>query len=115
MQLIAYISQHGLHGEFHFVQNDDNSIEIQSKLETTLQYPDQLWSWGIYEMPTDYRQIEPNRRCNPIKFGKKFIEFDNDLGILQLPGNETTKWTVSPDISSKLKIKINQSINGKVF
>lgn len=101
VQLVAYISQHGLHGEFHFTQNNNNSIKIVSKLETTLQYPDQIWSWGIYEMPTDYREIDPSRRCNAAVFGKKLIEFDNHLGYLQLPGNGSTKWDVSPEISGR--------------
>lgn len=95
VQLVAYVSQHGLHGEFHFIQQNDNSIEIESKLETTLQYPEQIWSWSIREMPTDYREVIPNRRCNPANFGSKLIDFDDDLGYLQLPGNETTKWTMS--------------------
>lgn len=101
VQLVAYISQHGLHGEFNFFQQNDNSIEIESKLETTLQYPDQLWSWSIYEMPTDYREIEPGQRCNPSNFGKKLIDLDNHLGYLQLPGNESTTWQVSSDNSGK--------------
>lgn len=101
VQLVAYVSQHGLHGEFHFVQQNDNSIEIESKVETTLQYPDQIWSWSIHEMPTDYREVDPGRRCHPANFGNKLIDFDNHLGYLQLPGNETTKWQVSPNITGE--------------
>lgn len=102
MQLVAYVSQHGLHGEFHFVQQNDNSIEIRSKVETTLQYPDQIWSWGIHEMPTDYREVNPNRRCHPSSIGKKLIEFDGQLGYLQLPGNESSIWHVPAEISGKI-------------
>lgn len=98
---MAYISQHGLHGELRLLQQNDNSIKIESKLETTLQYPDQLWSWSIYEMPTDYRAIEPGSRCNPSDFGAKLIELDEPLGYLQLPGNESTTWNLSSDISGK--------------
>lgn len=101
VQLVAYISQHGLHGELRFLQQNDNSIKIESRLETTLQYPDQLWSWSIYEMPTDYREIETGRRCHPSNFGSKLIELDSHLGYLQLPGNESTTWHLSSDISGE--------------
>lgn len=101
VQLVAYVSQHGLHGEFHFIQHNDNSIEIETKLETTLQYPDQIWSWSIHEMPTDYNEVNSGRRCHPARFGNRLIEFDNDLGYLQLPGNETTKWQISSNLTSK--------------
>lgn len=101
VQLVAYVSQHGLHGEFHFTQQNDNSIEIRSNVETTLQYPDQIWSWGIHEMPIDYREMNPNRRCHPNAFGRKLIDFDGHLGYLQLPGNESTTWTVAAEISGK--------------
>lgn len=99
VELVAYISQHGLHGEFHFTQQNDNSFEIHSKLETTLQYPDQIWSWGIHELPVDYREVKPNRRCHPVSVGKRIIDFDEHLGYLQLPGNESTKWQISAEFS----------------
>lgn len=101
MQLVAYVSQHGLHGEFYFNQQNDNSFEIRSNVETTLQYPDQLWSWGIHEMPTDYRELQLDRRCHLSRFGQKLMEFDEHLGYLQMPGNESTTWQVSAEISSK--------------
>lgn len=99
VQLVAYISQHGLHGEIHFIQQNDNSIEIRTNVETTLQYPDQIWSWGIHEMPTDYREVNPNKRCHSSNIGKKLIEFDAHLGYLQMPGNESSTWHVSSEIS----------------
>lgn len=101
VQLVAYISQHGLHGEFHFNQRNDNSFEIQTKVETTLQYPDQIWSWGIHEMPTDYWEVRADRRCHPSNLGRKLIEFDDHLGYLQLPGNDTSTWDVPKDVSSE--------------
>lgn len=101
VELVAYISQHGLHGEFHFTQQNDNSFEIHSKLETTLQYPDQIYSWGIHELPVDYREVKPNRRCHPVSVGKRIIDFDEHLGYLQLPGNESTKWEISAEFSGK--------------
>lgn len=104
MRLVAYVSQHGLHGEFHFVQQNDNSIEIRSKLETTLQYPDQIWSWSIHEMPVDYSEVNPNRRCHPTNFAKPIIEFDSHLGYLMLPGNESTVWNVPSDITGKFNL-----------
>lgn len=102
VQLRAYVSQHGLHGEFHFVQRDDNSVEIKSYLETTLQYPDQIWSWGIHKMPVDYREIDGYRRCHLSKIGSKVIDFDSHLGYLEMPGNESVEWTLSSEIISKL-------------
>lgn len=72
-------------------------MEIKSKLETTLQYPDQVWSWAIHELPIDYREIDGTRRCHPAIIGKKLIEFDNHLGFLQLPGNESSTWDLSSD------------------
>lgn len=98
VQLRAYVSQHGLHGEFHFVQRDDNSVEIRSSLETTLQYPDQIWSWGIYKMPVDYREIDGYRRCHLSKIGSKIIDFDSRLGYLEMPGNESVEWSLSSEI-----------------
>lgn len=110
MQLKAYISQFGLHGEIHFIHKDDNSIEIQSKLETTLQYPDQIWSWAIHELPIDYREIDWNRRCLSANLGAKVIEFDNHLGYLQLPGNESVVWHLPSEIVGKYKNNNNTKI-----
>ena len=109
VQLVAFVSQHGLHGEFHFTQKNDNSIEIRSKVETTLQYPDQIWSWGIHEMPTDYRDVQPNRRCHPNTLGRKLIGFDDHLGYLQLPGNETSTWQIPAGISGEFYFFISLS------
>lgn len=102
VQLRAYVSQHGLHGEFQFVQRDDNSVEIRSKLETTLQYPDQIWSWGIHKLPIDYREIDGYRRCHLSKTGAKVIDFDSHLGYLEMPGNESVEWTLSSEIIGDL-------------
>ncbi|XP_055905372.1 uncharacterized protein LOC129940875 [Eupeodes corollae] len=91
--LIVYLSQHGLHGEITFKQGSKTSVEIRSKLETTLQFPDQAWSWGIHEFPVDYTETNANARCDLHKLGKQLISFDDDLGFLTLPGNETSMWT----------------------
>lgn len=92
MKLIAYLSQNGLHGEFTFSQYSSSMIQIESSLETTLQYPDQIWSWGINELPVDYTDVDSKRRCSDAKLGKSLLIFDDNLGYLTLPGNESSVW-----------------------
>lgn len=92
INLVAYISQNGLHGEITFRQYDSKNVEIKSKLETTLQYPDQIWSWSIHQFPVDYTDIDSKRRCDQSQIGENIINFDDDLGYLVLPGNETSTW-----------------------
>ncbi|KAJ6637646.1 hypothetical protein Bhyg_10377 [Pseudolycoriella hygida] len=91
LNLIAYVSQNGLFGHFQFSQYTNNEIKITSELSTTLQYPDQIWSWGISEFPVDYSIVD-SRRCSDEQLGKQLINFDDTLGYLTLPGNETTTW-----------------------
>ncbi|GAB0087396.1 uncharacterized protein DMENIID0001_016930 [Sergentomyia squamirostris] len=93
VNLVAYISQFGLHGEIHFsLSSDYKRIQIETKLETTLQYPDQIWSWSIHLLPVDYSDPNPRRRCEAKKLGTQILFFDDALGYLTLPGNETSKW-----------------------
>lgn len=92
MKLVAYISQHGLHGEIYFSQLNPTTIQIESALETTLQYPDQIWSWGINQLPVDYTDVDPKRRCDDKHLGRQLINFDEKLGYLTMPGNESTMW-----------------------
>lgn len=92
MKLVTYISQHGLHGEIHFKQHNSTFVEISANLETTLQYPDQIWSWGVFQFPVDYTEVDEHKRCDLSNLGKSLISFDEDLGYLTLPGNETSKW-----------------------
>lgn len=99
MRLVAYISQHGLHGEIHFRQRNDTLLEIKSSLETTLQYPDQVWSWGVHQLPVDYAEPDPHRRCHLANLGTQIINFDNELGYLVLPGNETSVWNAQFDLT----------------
>ncbi|XP_017481054.1 PREDICTED: uncharacterized protein LOC108370262 [Rhagoletis zephyria] len=91
-QLIAYISQHGLHGEITFRQVNATTVEIKAKLETTLQYPEQVWSWGVRKFPVDYSDIDPESRCSLEKLGAQVLSFDESLDYLVLPGNETATW-----------------------
>lgn len=65
---------------------------IESQLETTLQYPDQVWNWGVYQLPVDYSNPNGEHRCNLGNLGKKLLTFDDTLGLLTLPGNESSKW-----------------------
>lgn len=90
---MAHISQHGLHGEIHFSPGAKNSIEIESSLETTLQYPDQIWSWSVHKLPVDHSESDGGGRCDPSKLGEQILNFDDSLGFLTLPGNESVKWT----------------------
>lgn len=89
--MVAYLSQHGLHGEFSFSQYTSSLIQIESSLETTLQYPDQVWSWGITQFPVDYTDVSIDR-CSEARLGKEVISFDKALGYLTLPGNDSTMW-----------------------
>ncbi|XP_037950401.1 uncharacterized protein LOC119681315 [Teleopsis dalmanni] len=90
--LIAYLSQHGLHGEITFRQLNTTTVEIKANLETTLQYPYQVWSWGVRKFPVDYTDVNPTGRCELEKLGEQIVNFENDLEYLVLPGNETTSW-----------------------
>lgn len=101
LDLVAYFSQNGLHGEFHFTELDDNTIEIRSRLETTLQFPDQVWEWSLHEIPIDYTDVNGKRRCHPTKVGAKILDLTDYLDYLQLPGNESTTWTVPANLLGK--------------
>uniref|UniRef100_A0A182R615 Superoxide dismutase copper/zinc binding domain-containing protein n=1 Tax=Anopheles funestus TaxID=62324 RepID=A0A182R615_ANOFN len=92
LNLVAHISQRGLHGEISFAQHNDRQVLITSELETTLQYPEQAWSWGIYQLPVDYTIVDPQERCQISRLGEQLWSFDDDLGYLMLPGNESTTW-----------------------
>lgn len=92
VKLVAYISQYGLHGEMSFSQNTDTTILIESSLEATLQYPDQSWSWAIHQVPVDYTDVDPRQRCDESRLGKELVNFDDKLGYLTMPGNETSTW-----------------------
>lgn len=91
LQLIAHVSQNGLYGQFLFSQHTSTDIQITAELATTLQYPDQIWSWGINEFPVDYSIVDSNR-CSNEQLGTQLINFDETLGYLTLPGNETSSW-----------------------
>lgn len=92
VRLVAYISQHGLHGEIHFAPGAGGTIEIESSLETTLQYPEQVWSWGVHRLPVDYGTVDGVARCDASQLGPQVWSFDESLGYLTLPGNESVKW-----------------------
>ena len=68
------------------------TVEINAKLETTLQYPDQVWSWGVRQFPVDYTDIDPESRCSGEQLGAQIVNFDDELDFLVLPGNESTTW-----------------------
>ncbi|XP_011497265.1 PREDICTED: uncharacterized protein LOC105361711 [Ceratosolen solmsi marchali] len=87
IQLVAYISSGGLHGEIRF-EPTNNGIRICLALKPTLQYPDQHWLWFIKEFPVDYTTLE--NRCDNKYLGKSIIDLTKLVGPLEFPGNETT-------------------------
>lgn len=94
VQLIAYLSQHGLHGEISFkpIAGQPGKVRIQSDLQATLQYPDQTWSWALHQLPVDYSDVDATRRCANERLGKQLINLDETLGQLTMPGNESVEW-----------------------
>lgn len=111
-QLIAYLSQQGLHGEITFHQYNASHTLIKANLETTLQYPDQVWSWSIKEYPVDYTLIDGEQRCQRISdLNTVVYNLVEPLGYLLMPDNSTAEWlteiplygrkTVSCDFNSK--------------
>lgn len=90
--MVTFFSQSGLHGEIHFKNNDDNLVNIKAFLETTIQYPEQSWTWGVHQNPIDYSIIDPVKRCDLEHIGVQIINFDDLLGFLLLPGNESSIW-----------------------
>lgn len=89
VNLVAYVSQFGLHGEFHFIEVSEKKVQIKTALETTLQYPEQVWTWAVHQFPVDYTNPNPRDRCEIVRLGPKIIQFDETLGYLMLPGNES--------------------------
>lgn len=94
IELVSYFSQSGLHGEVHFAKSASNSklVRVRSILEATIQYPEQSWTWGVHQNPVDYSIIDPVERCSLESVGEKLIDFDDLLGYLELPGNESSVW-----------------------
>lgn len=73
-------------------KNDNKLVNIKAFLETTIQYPEQSWTWGVHQNPVDYSIIDPDERCNLEHVGTQIINFDDVLGFLLLPGNESSVW-----------------------
>lgn len=105
--LKSYISEHGLHGTITFTQaKDQSSLTISTNLNVTLEYPNQLWTWGVREFPVDYTNLES--RCRPSHLGKELLTLDDSFGYLILPENGTTSFT-----SDQLKITGDKGLYGK--
>lgn len=94
IELVSYFSQSGLHGEIHFMksENDAKLVTIKAFLETTIQYPEQSWTWGVHQNPIDYSIVDPVKRCDSDHVGAQTSNFDDVLGFLLLPGNESSVW-----------------------
>lgn len=94
IELVSFFSQSGLHGEVHFAQSasDPKLVTVKAFLETTIQYPEQSWTWGVHQNPVDYSIIDAVVRCDLDHVGPQILSFDDVLGYLQLPGNESSVW-----------------------
>lgn len=101
VKLVALLSQHGLHGEIRFSQQSDSLMRIETALETTLQYPDQVWSWSIHQMPVDYSDPNGDRRCSVISVGQQLVKLDDTLDLLVLPGNESLIYSAAINMTGK--------------
>lgn len=77
-------------------------MHIRSSLQTTLQFPDQTWSWSLHQLPVDYADMSAERRCSADRLGARLVAFDEQLGLLQLPGNQTTAWTADYALTGRL-------------
>lgn len=94
IELVSFFSQSGLHGEVLFTNSPNNPklVKVKAFLETTIQYPEQSWTWGVHQNPVDYSIIDPVKRCNLDHVGPQIMSFDDVLGFLVLPGNESSVW-----------------------
>lgn len=72
--------------------NNLKLVKIKTFLETTLQFPEQQWSWSYHQNPVDYSIIDPDERCNLDHVGPQIMSFDDVLGYLYLPGNDSSVW-----------------------
>lgn len=106
VHLIAYLSQHGLHGEISFRPHPDEpgKVRIQTTLEATLQYPDQSWNWALHQLPVDYSDMDAFRRCSDDRIGKQLINLDEKLGLLTMSGNESVQWDTDFALSGKMQL-----------
>ncbi|KAB0794972.1 hypothetical protein PPYR_11811 [Photinus pyralis] len=104
-ELRAYISQEGLHGTVTFTKVKD-AIKINTNLNATLQYPNQIWSWSITEFPTDYSHLE--NRCESSKLGNTLVNLDDVFGFLYIPENMTAEF-----LTTTLRVGGESGIYGK--
>lgn len=67
VQLTAYVSQSGLHGEVVFQQQPggEGTVVVQTSLEAIDEQSQ--WSWLVRELPVSYSSIED--RCGDDKLG----------------------------------------------
>lgn len=81
LQLRAFVSSQGLHGEITFTQNADKSISLKTQLAPTLEYPSQVWTWSVVQFPVDYTNLE--NRCGDLGkttgHSRSFFEFPRKL------------------------------------
>ncbi|PSN32762.1 hypothetical protein C0J52_15463 [Blattella germanica] len=93
IQLTAYISESGLHGEVIFQQQSGNgsSIIIRTELQATDEQSQ--WTWTVRDLPVFYTDIE--NRCSDEKLGPVTLNLDEKFGPLELPTNGSVEFTSS--------------------
>lgn len=95
VQLTAYVSQSGLHGEVVFQQQPggEGTVVVQTSLEAIDEQSQ--WSWVVRELPVFYSSIED--RCGDDKLGSITLNLDEVFGPLDLPANGSAELTTSGD------------------
>ncbi|KAJ4431919.1 hypothetical protein ANN_20526 [Periplaneta americana] len=93
IQLTAYISQSGLHGEVIFQQQSGDGVTVRTSLQAI--DGQSQWSWSVRELPVSYSSIDD--RCGDNHLGSITLNFDDIFGPLDLPANGSTEMTTSND------------------
>lgn len=83
-----------------------NSVKITTNLNTTLEYPSQVWSWEVREFPVDYTELQG--RCDDSKTGNSLVKLDDIYGYLVLPDNQTSEL-----VTEDLQITGSKGLYGK--
>lgn len=104
LELISYISQHGLHGSIELSPLDEYTTKISTALTTT-SVNGEFWKWSIYEFPIDYSEPYAER-CMDHQLGVEILNLEDLLGYLHVPDNQTSNWRLDYPILGKTIIMI---------
>ncbi|KAJ9574059.1 hypothetical protein L9F63_008585 [Diploptera punctata] len=91
IQLTAYISSSGLHGQVSFEQQPSGGVVVHAALQAVDEHSE--WSWVVRELPVVYTTVQD--RCNHDKLGSVVVNLDQVLGKLQLPDNSSAELTAA--------------------